>query len=73
MIDPTLNSDRCLLFHQGNNGHAVVLLPGLCGSELEMGAIPRLLKQSGYSYAIPQVKGFVGNYLTLIINCNHVI
>jgi carboxylesterase len=58
MIDPTLNSDRCLLFHQGNNGHAVVLLPGLCGSELEMGAIPRLLKQSGYSYAIPQVKGY---------------
>lgn len=58
MTDPILNSDRCLLFQQGSNGHAVVLLPGLCGSELEMGAIPRLLKQSGYSYAIPRIKGY---------------
>jgi len=58
MPDPTLNSDRCLSYHQGSNGHAVVLLPGLCGSELEMGAIPRMLKQSGYSYAIPLIKGY---------------
>jgi carboxylesterase len=58
MPDSILNSDRCLLYQQGSNGHAVVLLPGLCGSELEMGAIPRLLKQSGYSYAIPRVKGY---------------
>jgi len=58
MPDQTLNSERCLLYHQGSNGHAVVLLPGLCGSELEMGAIPRLLKQSGYSYAIPLIKGY---------------
>lgn len=58
MTDSILNSDRCLLFHQGTNGHAVVLLPGLCGSELEMGVIPRLLKQSGYSYAFPLIKGY---------------
>jgi carboxylesterase len=58
MTDSILNTDRCLLFQQGNNGHAVVLLPGLCGSELEMGVIPRLLKQSGYSYAIPRIKGY---------------
>lgn len=58
MTDALLNSDRCLLFQQGTNGHAVVLIPGLCGSELEMGVIPRLLKQSGYSYAIPRVKGY---------------
>jgi len=58
MPDPILNSDRCLLYQQGSNGHAVVLLPGLCGSELEMGAIPRLLKQSGYTYAIPLITGY---------------
>jgi len=58
MTDQILNTDRCLLFQQGNNGHAVVLLPGLCGSELEMGVIPRLLKQSGFSYAIPRVNGY---------------
>ena len=61
MTDSILNTERCLLFQQGNNGHAVVLLPGLCGSELEMGAIPRLLKQSGYSYAIPRVKCYSGH------------
>jgi len=58
MPDPAINSDRCLLYQQGSNGHAVILLPGLCGSELEMGAIPRLLKQSGYTYTIPLVKGY---------------
>jgi carboxylesterase len=40
--------DRYETFYQGNSGHAVLLLPGLCGSELEMGAIPRLLRQSGH-------------------------
>ena len=58
MTNSALNSERCLLFQQGTNGHAVVLLPGLCGSELEMGAIPRLLKQAGYTYAIPRVEGY---------------
>ena len=50
--------DRFETFYQGNSGHAVVLLPGLCGSELEMGAIPRLLRQTGYTYAIPKIPGY---------------
>jgi len=50
--------DRYETFYQGNTGHAVVLLPGLCGSELEMGAIPRLLKQSNHTYTIPRIKGY---------------
>ena len=45
-------------FYQGHTGHAVILLPGLCGSELEMGAIPRLLKQSGHTVAIPRIPGY---------------
>jgi len=51
-------TDRYETFYQGNSGHAVVLLPGLCGSELEMGAIPRLLKQSNHTYTIPRIKGY---------------
>ena len=50
--------DRYETFYQGNTGHAVVLLPGLCGSELEMGAIPRLLKQSNHTYTRPRIKGY---------------
>jgi carboxylesterase len=50
--------DRYQTFYQGNSGHAVVLIPGLCGSELEMGAIPRLLKQSGHTYGIPKIPGY---------------
>lgn len=45
-------------FYQGSSGHAVVLLPGLCGSELEMGAIPRLLKQSNHTYTVPKINGY---------------
>lgn len=55
LIDQT---ERYETFYQGNSGHAVVLLPGLCGSELEMGAIPRLLRQSNHSYAIPRIPGY---------------
>ena len=51
-------TDRYETLYQGNSGHAVVLLPGLCGSELEMGAIPRLLKQSNHTYTIPRIKGY---------------
>jgi carboxylesterase len=45
-------------FYQGHTGHAVILLPGLCGSELELGAIPRLIKQSGHSVIIPRIPGY---------------
>ena len=50
--------ERYETFYQGSTGHAVVLLPGLCGSELEMGVIPRLLRQSNITYAIPRVQGY---------------
>jgi carboxylesterase len=50
--------EQCELFNQGNNGHAVVLLPGLCGSKLELGLIPNQLTQNGYTIAIPSVPGY---------------
>ena len=52
------NPERFESFYQGNSGHAVILLPGLCGSALEMGAIPRLLQQSNISYVIPKIPGY---------------
>ena len=60
----TANSDQqeeFESFYQGHTGHAVILLPGLCGSELEMGAIPRLIKQSGHTVAIPRIPGYSAN------------
>lgn len=45
-------------YYQGKSGHVVIMLPGLCGSALEMGAIPRLLQQSDLSYVIPKIPGY---------------
>jgi carboxylesterase len=50
--------ERYESFSQGNSGHAVVMLPGLCGSELEMGAIPRLLRQSKHTCIVPRIPGY---------------
>ena len=58
MTVPIDQQDRYETFYQGNSGHAVILLPGLCGSELEMGVIPRLLRQSDHSYVIPRIPGY---------------
>ncbi len=52
------NPERFESFYQGSSDHAVILLPGLCGSALEMGAIPRLLQQSNISYVIPKIPGY---------------
>jgi len=58
MTVPIDQQDRYETFYQGNSRHAVILLPGLCGSELEMGVIPRLLRQSDHSYVIPRIPGY---------------
>ena len=51
-------TDQFESFYQGNGGHTVVLLPGLCGSSLEMGAIPRVLEQANISFVIPKIPGY---------------
>jgi carboxylesterase len=58
MSAPTEQSERYETFYQGNSGHAIILLPGLCGSELEMGAIPRMLRQANHTYVIPRIPGY---------------
>lgn len=52
------NSERFEAFYQGQASHAVILLPGLCGSSLEMGPIPRLLQQLNLTYVIPSIPGY---------------
>jgi carboxylesterase len=54
MSDHLLNKK----FTQGASGHAVHLLHGLCGSPLEMGAIPRGLENAGHSVCIPSIRGY---------------
>jgi carboxylesterase len=53
-----LNTSQYESFYQGSTEHAVILLPGLCGSELELGSIPKLLRQSNHTYLIPRIPGY---------------
>jgi carboxylesterase len=46
------------LYHQGDTGHAIVLLPGLCGSKMELGLIPALLIAANHTVAIPIIEGY---------------
>jgi carboxylesterase len=45
-------------FTQGATGHAMILLHGLCGSALELGAIPRNMENAGHSVCIPSIPGY---------------
>lgn len=38
--------------------HGVLLLPGLCGTPKELGAIPKVLEASGYKLSIPMIAGY---------------
>ena len=52
ITETSIEKEQFETFYQGNSGHAVILLPGLCGSEMEMGAIPRLVKQYDHTLII---------------------
>lgn len=41
--------------------HSVLLLPGLCGTYRELGAIPRVLEDSGYHVCIPDIPGYANS------------
>ena len=46
------------LFHPGSNASAVILVPGLCGSKMELGLIPKALIESGHTVAVPIIQGY---------------
>ena len=58
ITETSIEKEQFETFYQGNSGHAVILLPGLCGSEMEMGAIPRLVKQYDHTLIIPRIPGY---------------
>ena len=49
--------------HEGEARHAVILLHGLCGTPLELGAIPKALSQSGYTVSPLEIPGYSAGQL----------
>ncbi len=47
----------------GDVRHAVILLHGLCGTQLELGAIPKALGRLGYTVALLEIPGYSGSQL----------
>jgi len=45
-------------FTPGTTGLAVILLPGLQGSILELGSIPKAIKSLGHTCCVPRIKGY---------------
>ena len=45
-------------FTLGTSGMAVVFLPGLQGSMLELGSIPKAIKKLGHTSCIPRINGY---------------
>jgi carboxylesterase len=48
----------CEEFTPGNTGMAVIFLPGLQGSMLELGSIPKAIKKLGHSSCTPRIDGY---------------
>ena len=45
-------------FTLGNTGMAVIFLPGLQGSMLELGSIPKAIRNLGHTSCIPRIEGY---------------
>jgi carboxylesterase len=45
-------------FTLGYTRQAVIFLPGLCGSPLEMGSIPKLIHGQGHTVCFPRIDGY---------------
>lgn len=45
-------------FTLGKTRQAAVFLPGLCGSLLEMGSLPKMLEQLGHTICFPKIEGY---------------
>lgn len=53
-MDPATPSDT-------SNAHAIVMLHGLCGTPVEMGAIPKTLERAGYTVTTPEIANYTAN------------
>lgn len=50
--------------------HAVLLLHGLCGTPVELGAIPKALTQNGYAVSSLEIPGYSANLVTPGVSAN---
>lgn len=48
----------CEEFNPGNTGVAVIFLPGLQGSMLELGSIPKVIQKLGHTTCTPKIEGY---------------
>lgn len=46
------------IFYKGNNSHAVLLLPGLSSTPLEMRPVAKALHRDGYTVSVPHIEGY---------------
>lgn len=53
-----------------NHRHAVLLLHGLCGTPIELGSIPKALKQIGYTVSSLELSGYSANLIKRAISPN---
>lgn len=65
-------------FTLGYTRQAVIFLPGLCGSHLEMGSIPKLIQNLGHSVCFPKIEGYyaqtgVSNYQEWIDSVDQIV
>lgn len=51
------------LFKEANAKHAVVLIHGLCGTAMELGSIPKSLKDAGYHVHICEIPNYTATAL----------
>jgi carboxylesterase len=50
--------ELCEDFTPGTTGMAVIFLPGLQGSMLELGSIPKIIKKLGHTCCVPIIQGY---------------
>jgi carboxylesterase len=50
-------------FKASNSEHAVVLIHGLCGTSMELGSIPKALKDAGYHVHICEIENYTASML----------
>ena len=48
----------CENFNLGNTSQAVIFLPGLQGSMLELGSIPKAIQKLGHTFCTPKIEGY---------------
>lgn len=53
-----MNNNNMSNISLGMDGTLVVLLPGLNGSKLELGLLPKYIEQSGFDVVIPNINGY---------------